>query len=102
MQEICKLVQQERVSLREIFNNKRWIGLVDLLTLYILEILQLLEIFGAGTACIVSPVERINYMGSNILVPTMEQEKPLFERCRETLTSIQYGKIDHPWAVTID
>lgn len=58
--------------------------------------------FGAGTACVVSPIERINYMGTDLLIPTMEQEKPLFNRIKNTLTAIQYGKIEHPWAVLID
>lgn len=58
--------------------------------------------FGTGTACIVSPIERIHYLGTDILIPTMEQEKPLFHRIKETLTAIQYGKIEHPWAVAID
>lgn len=61
-----------------------------------------MELFGAGTACIVSPIDRINYMGSDILIPTMEQEKPLFEQIKTILTDIQYGKIDHPWATVID
>lgn len=63
---------------------------------------QLLEMFGSGTACIVSPIERISYLGTNLMIPTMEQEKPMFARILETLTAIQYGKIDHPWAVAID
>lgn len=58
--------------------------------------------FGTGTACVVSPIERIQYLGSDLLIPTMEQEKPMFGRIRDTLTAIQYGKIDHPWAVVID
>ncbi|XP_004525908.2 branched-chain-amino-acid aminotransferase-like [Ceratitis capitata] len=63
---------------------------------------RLLELFGTGTACVVSPINRINYMGTNLYIPTMEQEKPIHETIRETLTGIQYGKIEHPWAVTID
>lgn len=58
--------------------------------------------FGAGTACVVSPIERINYMGTDLLIPTMEQEKPLYNRIKNTLTAIQYGKVEHPWAVLID
>lgn len=58
--------------------------------------------FGTGTACVVSPIERIQYLGTDLLVPTMEQEKPLFARILNTLTDIQYGKIEHPWAVAID
>ncbi|XP_032296071.1 branched-chain-amino-acid aminotransferase isoform X2 [Drosophila virilis] len=63
---------------------------------------RLLELFGTGTACVVSPINRINYMGQDLYIPTMEQEKPVHELIRETLTDIQYGKVDHPWAVVID
>lgn len=58
--------------------------------------------FGTGTACVVSPVERIHYLGTDLRVPTLEQEKPLYGRILDTLTAIQYGKIEHPWAHTID
>lgn len=58
--------------------------------------------FGTGTACVVSPIERIQYLGTDLLIPTMEQEKPLFGRILDTLTDIQYGKIDHPWSFAID
>ncbi|KAH8342826.1 hypothetical protein KR059_000610 [Drosophila kikkawai] len=63
---------------------------------------RLLELFGAGTACVVSPVNRINYLGQDLYIPTMEQEKPVHELIRDTLTDIQYGKVDHPWSVVID
>lgn len=63
---------------------------------------RLLELFGTGTACVVSPVDRINYMGTDLHIPTMEQENPVFERIRTTLTDIQYGKLKHPWAVVIE
>lgn len=63
---------------------------------------RLLELFGTGTACVVSPINRINYMGQNLYIPTMEQEKPVHETIRKTLMDIQYGKVDHPWAVVID
>ncbi|KAH8235593.1 hypothetical protein KR032_003614, partial [Drosophila birchii] len=63
---------------------------------------RLLELFGAGTACVVSPVNRINYLGQDLYIPTMEQEKPVHELIRDTLTDIQYGKVEHPWSVVID
>ncbi|EDW49024.1 branched-chain-amino-acid aminotransferase, cytosolic [Drosophila sechellia] len=63
---------------------------------------RLLELFGAGTACVVSPVNRISYLGQDLYIPTMEQEKPVHELIRETLTDIQYGRVDHPWSVVID
>lgn len=64
--------------------------------------MQILEMFGTGTACIVSPIERIQYLGTDLLIPTMEQEKPMFKRILDTLTAIQYGKVEHPWAVVMD
>lgn len=64
--------------------------------------IQLLELFGTGTACVVSPVERIHYIGEDIFIPTMQQEEPLFEALQKELTDIQYGKKVHPWAVVID
>ncbi|KNC23357.1 hypothetical protein FF38_13547 [Lucilia cuprina] len=69
------------------------------------ELLQqgrLLELFGTGTACVVSPINRISYLDQNLYIPTMEQEKPVHEMIRKTLTDIQYGKVDHPWSVVID
>ncbi|XP_034240326.1 branched-chain-amino-acid aminotransferase, cytosolic [Thrips palmi] len=63
---------------------------------------RLLEMFGAGTACIVSPVASIHYKDITINVPTGSQENPLYYRLERALTSIQYGRVQHPWAVTID
>lgn len=59
------------------------------------------EIFGAGTACVVSPVNRILFEGQNIMIPTMEN----FEVCKrfyEELTAIQYGRTPSPWAEIVD
>lgn len=58
--------------------------------------------FGTGTACIVSPIERIFYMGENLMIPTLEHEQPVWKQICTTLTDIQYGKVKHPWAVAID
>lgn len=63
---------------------------------------RLLELFGAGTAAVISPIEWIAYEGEDIPVPTQQQEAPLYQRLYDTLTGIQYGKIDHPWSVVID
>lgn len=63
---------------------------------------RLLEMFGAGTAAVISPIEQISYMGEDIVVPTSSHDKPVFQRLYDTLTGIQYGKIDHPWATVID
>lgn len=58
--------------------------------------------FGTGTACIVSPIDRIYYMGENLMIPTMQQENSVFSRVRKCLTDIQYGRVNHPWAIVID
>jgi branched-chain amino acid aminotransferase len=63
---------------------------------------RVLEMFGTGTACIVSPIERIFYMGENLLIPTMDHQEPVFKQILSTLTDIQYGKIKHPWSIAID
>lgn len=63
---------------------------------------RLLELFGCGTACVVSPVNRIQYMGEDIMIPTMKQHNPIFQQLKTELTDIQYGRKSHPWAVVID
>jgi len=63
---------------------------------------RLLEMFGSGTACIVSPISSVEYMGNEMLVPTIEHSKPLYRRIRDHLSAIQYGHFDHPWAQVVD
>ncbi|XP_017778448.1 PREDICTED: branched-chain-amino-acid aminotransferase isoform X2 [Nicrophorus vespilloides] len=63
---------------------------------------RLLELFGSGTACIVSPIHSVDYMGTEIPIPTMEHAKPVFRRILDRLTAIQYGHVEHPWAHIID
>lgn len=63
---------------------------------------RVLEMFGAGTACVVCPVERVQYEGEDLHIPTMEHEKPFFTQMKDTLLDIQYGKVNHPWALVIE
>lgn len=63
---------------------------------------RLLEMFGSGTACIVSPIASISYLGNLLRVPTNEHSAPLYKRIREQLYAIQYGHVKHPWAVLVD
>jgi branched-chain amino acid aminotransferase len=58
--------------------------------------------FGAGTACVVSPIASISYKDEMLHIPTMEQECAICLKLKQTLTDIQYGHISHPWAVSID
>lgn len=61
---------------------------------------RLLEVFGAGTAAVVSPVECIRYKGEDISIPAVGD---FTKRIWENLISIQYGKIEGPegWSVRV-
>lgn len=58
--------------------------------------------FGSGTACIVSPIASISYLGNLLRIPTNEHSAPLFKKIRDQLYAIQYGHIKHPWGVLVD
>lgn len=94
MPQVCQLIKEERVSFAAYLFIETKINIIIFA--------QLLELFGTGTACVVSPIERIHYLGEDILIPTMEQSKPVFDDVKKALTDIQYGKVDHPWAMIID
>lgn len=66
-----------------------------------LEEKRLIEIFGAGTACIVSPISRIKYLNQNINLPTDETDK-ISPKLLSKMTEIYYGKIPHKWMHSID
>lgn len=105
MDQVCKLIKEERVCICFYFtkNAKCLKKIGNFFNIFFFfSHPQLLEMFGTGTACVVSPIERIQYLGTDLLVPTLTHEKPLFGRILDTLTAIQYGKIEHPWAVAID
>ncbi|CAJ0955305.1 unnamed protein product, partial [Mesorhabditis belari] len=61
---------------------------------------RLLEMFGAGTACVVSPVDRILHKNqkTNTLdelhIPTMRHNPSVMQRFYDVLTDIQYGRSD--------
>nr|CAD7603597.1 unnamed protein product [Timema genevievae] len=63
---------------------------------------RLLELFGTGTAGVISPISSITYKDQDIQVPTIEQEDAIHAKLFKTLTDIQYGRIQHPWAIAID
>lgn len=76
--------------------------LTNVLILKQLTLLQLLELFGAGTACVVSPVSYIDYMGQGLHIPSLEHAEPVHRVIHKQLTEIQYGYVDHPWAMPIE
>lgn len=64
------------------------------------------EVFGAGTACIVSPVKAIGYQGEELPVPLdptdpQAQAGPYTKRFNDAILDIQYGDVDSPWSVVI-
>ncbi|GLD97753.1 hypothetical protein PINS_up006450 [Pythium insidiosum] len=66
---------------------------------------RVLEVFGSGTAAIVSPVSTINYMEEDLKIPlsgTDGKAGKLAERFWKELTDIQYGRVEHPWSVIVD
>ena len=60
----------------------------------------LTEAFGAGTAAVVTPIEGIHYLGSDVAIPATG---PLTLRFWEELTGIQSGRIAGPkgWSVVV-
>ena len=66
-------------------------------------LLQLLELFGAGTACVVSPISYIEYVGQGLHIPTVKQQNPVYRSLLRRLLDIQYGHVtNHPWALEVD
>ena len=45
--------------------------------------------FGAGTACVVCPVEKIIYQGTELHIPTMKDGAPVTMKLYQQLTDIQ-------------
>jgi branched-chain amino acid aminotransferase len=60
---------------------------------------RMIEVFGAGTAAIVSPVSVISYKDVDYSIPTPENglTKKLFDH----ILSIQYGETEHPYSVPL-
>ena len=64
------------------------------------------EMFGSGTAAIVSPIKNINFDGKDIKIPLdprdpNSQAGPLSRRLANHITNIQYGEIPHEWSIEI-
>ena len=63
---------------------------------------DLVEFFGTGTAAVISPVDKIGYMGEDVHLPTgPDGMGPVSRPLWKYLTGIQTGKIDHPWSVVV-
>ncbi|WFC98618.1 branched-chain-amino-acid transaminase [Malassezia yamatoensis] len=63
---------------------------------------NLVEVFGAGTAAVISPVDRIGYMGKDIHVPVTDSGfGPVADEVLKRVSAIQWGKVEHPWSVPV-
>lgn len=60
---------------------------------------RLLEVFGSGTAAIVSPVRKISYKGQLVDCGLQENEEAgeIALRMKNWIEGIQYGEENHPW-----
>ncbi|EKM60902.1 uncharacterized protein PHACADRAFT_247124 [Phanerochaete carnosa HHB-10118-sp] len=64
---------------------------------------QLVEFFGTGTAAVISPVDRIGYLGQDLHIPVgADGMGPVSRPVWKQLVGIQTGKIPHPWSVLVD
>ena len=61
---------------------------------------RVLEVFGAGTAAVISPVSVIHYKGEDIqfLDPKETSLQPFAKRVWDELLDIQYGNVEHAWS----
>ncbi|KAJ9116908.1 hypothetical protein QFC22_004565 [Naganishia vaughanmartiniae] len=58
------------------------------------------EVFGAGTAAIVTSVDNIGYEGTDIPIPAgQEGLGPIAKAMLDRIQGIQTGKIEHEWSV---
>ncbi|KAI0670086.1 branched-chain amino acid aminotransferase II [Trametes maxima] len=63
---------------------------------------NLVEFFGAGTAAVISPVDRIGYLGEDVHIPTgPDGMGPVSRPLWKLLTAIQTGAVPHPWSVEV-
>ena len=60
---------------------------------------HLQEVFGSGTAAVISPVGRIAHKGQEITISSGKIGQ-LAKRLHDTITGIQYGQLEDPfdWA----
>lgn len=61
---------------------------------------RLLEMFGSGTAAVVSPVGGLFYEGTMHPLPTPEDG--LASRIMSVMSGIYYGRLPHTWAIDVE
>lgn len=63
---------------------------------------RLVELFGTGTAAVISPVDRIGYQGQDVHIP-VEQDGmgPVSRPIWKELTGRQMGTLPSEWSVVV-
>ena len=63
---------------------------------------SLKEVFGAGTAAVISPVGQVKY-GDQVITINNNQTGPVAKKFYKAITDIQYGKAEDPmgWIVPV-
>jgi branched-chain amino acid aminotransferase len=61
---------------------------------------RLMEVFGSGTAAVVSPVRSIGYQGRLIEcgLPADREVGPVTQQMKDWIEGIQYGEEEHSWS----
>ncbi|KAF7693849.1 branched-chain-amino-acid aminotransferase, cytosolic isoform X1 [Silurus meridionalis] len=75
--------------------SERYLTMADLCAA--LEEKRVKEMFGSGTACVVSHVGRVLYQGQNLQIPCADAGNSLTSRLLKELTDIQYGWTESDW-----
>ncbi|KAJ7293334.1 branched-chain amino acid aminotransferase II [Mycena rebaudengoi] len=64
---------------------------------------RLVEMFGAGTAAVISPVDRIGYLGTDVHIPTgADGMGPVSRPIWTELVGRQWGTIPSEWSVEVE
>ena len=61
---------------------------------------KLLEVFGSGTAAVISPVSELVFQGRSLII-NRGRIGEWTQRLFETVTGIQYGKMEDPFGWTV-
>jgi len=60
------------------------------------------EVFGAGTACLVCPINKILYKGEDLVISESDEPQPLTKRFYEQLGDIHYYRTPHSWMDAVE
>jgi branched-chain amino acid aminotransferase len=74
--------------------SERPIGMEELIAAYRKGDLR--EVFGCGTAAVITPVGELGWKGERMVINGGEVG-PLARRLYDTITGIQYGRLPDPW-----